>query len=163
MTNVPALRREKATQGLLRIYAERKLEYKPLTDDNEKFACYLGSKKDLVNHMKETGMRTLSTQQALAWLRSEDHIPSRAFKRALAHLGLDLNDASGFQIEHIWPPVWGGPDHPCNYYLTPKPVNGSWFTHHKLVWMGKETAKIVKERLRTHKSESKHLNRVHEF
>ena len=101
--------------------------------------AYLGNNEDLLEYMRCKGIMTMTTKAVRTWLRNNDGFPDDYL-----HNNLQLEDCD---IDHILPRSVGGQDHPFNYFVLPKRLNGSlngWWTPQKQVLLGREVSRTAK-------------------
>lgn len=101
--------------------------------------AYLGNNEQLLQHMRDRGITTMTTKSVRSWLEKNGGFPL-----GYQDANLCLADCD---IDHILPNSVGGQNHPYNYVLLPKRLNSSfngWWTAQKQVYIGKKTAKTAK-------------------
>lgn len=102
---------------------------------------YLGFNSELLQHLRDKGLRTITTAAVRRWLSADD---------ALVESLLAAHGTSSFselQIDHVVSQKWGGANHPFNYFVLPRSLNASFnsdITSEKVsVYMGKRVARCV--------------------
>ncbi len=101
--------------------------------------AYLGNNEQLLQHMRDRGTISMTTKSVRNWLEKHGGFPL-----GYENANLCLADCD---IDHILPNSVGGQNHPYNYVLLPKRLNGSfngWWTAQKQVYIGKKTARTAK-------------------
>lgn len=97
-----------------------------------KNAAYLGFNTDLLEHMRNKGLREILRGNVRTWLMHKHEIPA-------CYTGLTWGD---LHIHHIMPQTQGVLDHPYNYYILPCHVNlqlGEWTTPQVVKVVGAES------------------------
>ena len=147
-------RRERGQQALRACLANLGLGHleSVMQDTRHQKQAYLGNNEDLHEYMKAKKIKTMTTRAVRTWLEENGSFP-----QGYHNAGLTL---AGCDIDHILPATIGGQDHPYNYFILPKPLNGSfncWWTCHKQEFMGRDNVRTAKNFFKWVKEQGRRL------